>query len=154
MRNGLLEQDISGQGRKTRECWNPTMRGTPAAGDTFRECGNNGYYCVCVYIYMMIYTTSRTIDDSAYIHHIIRKRIQNSRRTMRWQTVTCQVYCHISALWKREQSKLWQSNNYLHHIHIYRNRGKQKRSVLQKKSITPPVPSIQFYNMMLIIAEG
>lgn len=51
----------------------------------------------------------RTINDSAHIHHVIRKRVQDSRRTMWWQTVTWQVYCHISALWKREQPNVWSS---------------------------------------------
>lgn len=47
----------------------------------------------------------RTINDSAHIHHVIRKRVQHSRRTMWWQTVTWQVYCHISALWKENNQK-------------------------------------------------
>lgn len=39
-----------------------------------------------------------TLNDSAHVHHVCSNSIENSKRKMGGQTMTCQVHRDISAL--------------------------------------------------------
>lgn len=56
-----------------------------------------------------------TFNDSAYVHHIGRKRIKNARVTMWWLPVTWQVHRHVPALWwEKKRDKV--SQGYLNKV--------------------------------------